>query len=405
MSNIKLIASKKNNKAIHVLDLEAGQYKYALLDDIKRLNNKDWVGDRLILDKLPINETYGTLAFKDKQNKVYGILKEYGKSLSVCLIPASRLDNKDKSLSGVNSELLEIDSSDEQIYTKKYWISKYNCIKALICTDNIHSLSKISVEQLKSIIEDKPSVHEETLETQQSVQEETQESLETSETQETVEEITESTVIEKEETKEIIEDKEELFKGTSNNSNEMLLEFEKSLEKRLENIIEREKVIKEKEKELIEKSSRLNKVLARAESGEVNNIVNTLLEVDNVYVDGVEHKRVNLKQDYVYEMLLKTVSIGDMITISKDYFTRLKVYMRKNLESNISYTKYKAISTIKFHSEVKENIVALVNYDESLDGIQLTILKDYDDTEFTEDDLARYILQYNKWRKNVAMLN
>jgi hypothetical protein len=177
-----------------------------------------------------------------------------------------------------------------------------------------------------------------------------------------------------------------------------------SIESRLSEVISREKVLDEREKELIDKSSKLNKMLARAEASEVGTVTDTILNVDNIFKINETPTDLKEQPDYIYEMILKVLNTGDMITLPLSYFSKIKCYMVKNLEANMSFTKYKALGTIKFDSRLDNNIFAVIDYDEEEQTVKVTVLKKYNDETVTENEIAAYMVKYNKWRKQSVMI-
>lgn len=164
------------------------------------------------------------------------------------------------------------------------------------------------------------------------------------------------------------------------------------------NMLEKYRELDNKIDELNKLKMQLNNLLNKLSHSDYINAIEELVEIDNVYTfdDNRIEKKYVAKEDIVYEMLLRGVSYGDIITISKDYFSKLKVYLKKTLESNLSYSKYRAIAVIKLEENSSYNVLAIVDYDESLDTMKLTILKPYGAYAIDDNDIDSYYIEYRR---------
>jgi hypothetical protein len=101
-----------------------------------------------------------------------------------------------------------------------------------------------------------------------------------------------------------------------------------------------------------------------------------------------------------YDIVLKVLRVNDNISIPKEYYSSLKAYVRKAIESNSSYTKYKAIVELKLNAQDENSLVVLTEYEESNEYVRVTVLKPFNEVKATQENLNDYLLEYDKWRQN-----
>ena len=173
----------------------------------------------------------------------------------------------------------------------------------------------------------------------------------------------------------------------------------------IENILEAY-YIKRKEREEFERQKeennklalKLKKLCAIATSNSMTD--ETLLDVQKVVtIDNKEDNNTLNTSELVYELILKALRKGDTISIPLNYFKKLKTTIRKNLFLSMSCTKYTALVDIRISDTSKDNLFALVEYDEDLEYTRITALKSYNSNKVDENDILVYEMDYNKWKK------
>lgn len=129
---------------------------------------------------------------------------------------------------------------------------------------------------------------------------------------------------------------------------------------------------------------------------------NTVASVSSIISFGnVPRKKYDsiFTRNLIYEIILKAIKVGDRVTIPNEYMQTVKCYMLKSLESNLSMTKYKSISKIKFSNESPESILAVVDYDEESEFTIITVLKEFNDEQISDNDIQYYTMEYNKLKR------
>lgn len=200
-----------------------------------------------------------------------------------------------------------------------------------------------------------------------------------------------------------VEDTTEPEENSKDNS---IDSFSKAMDKKLD-----EYYIARKERENFEKAKELvyeafNMVNKLTNSDVDNN--ETLLEVDEmIRVANKEDKVTSgeVNNDIVYEVVLKAIKEADRVSIPKDFYKKLPVIIKKNLFLNRDCTKYTAIVQIKFDKTSDMNLVAMAEYDESLDDVIVTVLKPFNDIVLSSDRFSFYEVKYNKWKKEHSFAN
>ena len=121
--------------------------------------------------------------------------------------------------------------------------------------------------------------------------------------------------------------------------------------------------------------------------------------MNKIYSFSGETEILNNPSDCMYEMLLKMIKVNDSVSISKDFISKIKVYMKKSLEATLDYSKYKALVVIKIEEHSEYSILAVLDYDDSKEDVRVSILKPYNKSVASEHDINTYYAEYVKWRK------
>ena len=101
----------------------------------------------------------------------------------------------------------------------------------------------------------------------------------------------------------------------------------------------------------------------------------------------------------IYELILKVMKIDDSISLPRDFYDNLITIIKRNMMISKSGTKYDSIVLIKIDRASKENLVARVEYDITKDYTRVTIIKQYDSNELTDNQLVDYEIKFNQWRR------
>lgn len=229
------------------------------------------------------------------------------------------------------------------------------------------------------------------------------------------------------ETKEEISEQEpnksitsELIANICRNTIAEFLEQSKSVNKRDEILLLKEKELREKEKEIqtklnelnesIEKNKELKETLveaiAIARDNTVNKISEQLIGVsDIIELDESTLNNNDTADTILYESMIKAVKTGDVISIPKKVYSRLSTLLKKNLYMNLEYTVYKAIVEIRFETKSINFMLAVVDYDEEQEFVKLTVMKPFNEEFVTPSQMIDYELKYNEWHKRNSFIN
>lgn len=150
--------------------------------------------------------------------------------------------------------------------------------------------------------------------------------------------------------------------------------------------------------------SRLESLLTKLEGNDYEEAVATIVNVNDIYSFD-DYADDDIKQsDVVYETLLKMASQFDCISVSSEYFNKIKLYLKKTLTSSIDYSSYRAIALIRFESGSQFGILALVDYTEGNDMVRITILKRYSNKPITDEEVNKYYIHYEAIRKKCMFM-
>jgi hypothetical protein len=127
MEIITVVASKEDKEKVYIVDLSNNRFQKISIDKLKTLKIENFDSKELKFknDKYSVLESLGTLAYIDKDNKFYGILKERNGLLSVMWITYENahklIDNNDyfDNLSNTQGNVLII--TGEKEITDRDW--------------------------------------------------------------------------------------------------------------------------------------------------------------------------------------------------------------------------------------------------------------------------------------------
>ena len=107
----------------------------------------------------------------------------------------------------------------------------------------------------------------------------------------------------------------------------------------------------------------------------------------------------NIGTDAVYELILKLMKVDDSISLPRTYYEKLSTIIKRNMMLSRDGSKYDSIILIRFNKMSKENIIARVEYDLTKDYTRVTVIKQYNAVELTDNQLLDYEIKFNQWRR------
>lgn len=376
------IVVKSNKYAYGLFDTATFQYK------LYRLSDKT----REVRDKL--KDYLYTAAFVNREYGFYGLMKDKDGVLTVIIMTTEDAErNKNRILNIEDKNIVEIGL---EIFEKEWARKIKGRVKCLVWKDNRYF--PLGVEKFMQHI----GAIEKQEETTEVVEQEVVEILE--QEKETVEQV-------ENENKHTIEELETVKHADSIESEDGDMsenagqEIEKAMEKYYTTRKEKEELEK-REAEANELANKAMKLINTVSSNSLDTIEDTILEIGDIITMNEEKDENKVVQsDFVYELMLKTIKKNDSISIPMKYFRKLKTTIRRNLFLNMSCTKYTALTDIKFNNTDKNNIFAVVEYDESLEDVRISVLKSFSSVRIEDSELVYYELNYNKWRKEHSYTN
>lgn len=188
--------------------------------------------------------------------------------------------------------------------------------------------------------------------------------------------------------------------GVLINKLSQLIDREQHLDKKEEQLNNKEQILLKKEQELHDKEVRLKiqeeevenlKLLFQEEESEIGKVVSV--------TEMWPHRPIDYEfEDYSFECKLKQAFPKETITIPMSFYKKIVASVVKFLENNRDFTAYRAIMTIRFIGDKVRNLLAVVNYDETAELVDIMILKKFTRFEVDRYDLNRYERQYREWR-------
>lgn len=385
-------------------------------------------------DTIPVFKSYGTLAYVNNEYNFYGILKERNKGVGIIWVSKEKAEKDDRfdSLCNRYGELLDITSEGLDVLDKS-WNKGF---KSSILSDSLRQFpckKEIFYESIGVKVETDGDIEDEQLDmnniTEEAKNKPTEiektpiENVEDTRTEEVCDTYSNSTdaqtdknednrqidilgTVEESVTEESKAESEEKKSGSELKteqriSMDLFNSYMSDIEARLIEVSKREEEIAKREAELIEASNKINNILANADSYSVDNIVDVILDVDIVANNSVITDNKYVCTDYTYEMILKLLHKGDCISIPFDYYSKLKPVVKKMLECNKSYNIYKVLVEISFNKASNENLVAIIDCDETINKVTIHILKPYNTDKMLDSQLKDYLTMYYSWRKQM----
>lgn len=392
MSNITFVKSIYNKRGVYVLDFDA--YKQVFAEG-SQLQISDTV-------RKSIKESRATLVFKNTQLKVYGYLlerRDKHKNLQLCWV-----------LTPINSEVEKINNSHKIFTLSDDKVINIDKFGDRLLDDPESPVNKFKYEVIYrqtpfGVLETEKRFRE-YLEGKNSLTEEEKEnSIETEKAETPVEK--ESAPVKKEISTEEEESsastekdrQEDTNKTAGQNSLDMQQVVDKVFSNKMNELLNKELVLKEKEKEI----DSLKDTLTKRLDG-LDNVIKMTNGIEaDAKIIGVTHiDKFNEEEviddidssDIAYETALKLMDFGDIITIPLKVFRKYTMYAKKAIESNREYTIYRILAIVKFDSKANREMLALCSFDETVGKVRIQVARKYMNKAVSEQDIVEYYDTY-----------
>lgn len=399
MSNITFVKSIYNKRGVYVLDFDT--YKQVFAEG-SQLQISDTV-------RKSIKESRATLVFKNTQLKVYGYLlerRDKHKNLQLCWV-----------LTPINSEVEKINNSHKIFTLSDDKVINIDKFGDRLLDDPESPVNKFKYEVIYrqtpfGVLETEKRFRE-YLEGKNSLTEEEKEnSIETEKAETPVEKA--ETPVEKESApvkKEISTEEEESSASTEKDRQEdtnktaaqncldMQQVVDNVFSNKMNELLNKELVLKEKEKEI----DSLKDTLTKRLDG-LDNVIKMTNGIEaDAKIIGVTHiDKFNEEEviddidssDIAYETALKLMDFGDIITIPLKVFRKYTMYAKKAIESNREYTIYRILAIVKFDSKANREMLALCSFDETVGKVRIQVARKYMNKAVSEQDIVEYYGTY-----------
>lgn len=418
MSNITFVKSNYNKRGVYVLDFDG--YKQVFAEG-SQLQISDTV-------RKSIKESRATLVFKNTQLKVYGYLlerRDKHKNLQLCWVltpinsEVEKVNNSHKIFTLPGDKVIDIDKFGDKLLDDpespvnkfKYEIIYRQTPFGVLETENRfrgylrgeNSLTEEDENETPVVKKESIKVGKESIEVKNDTEVEKTETPVEKENALVKEEISteskESTASTK---KEVHEDTnvEAAQKHVDAILNAPMQQaVDKIFSEKMDELLDRELVLREKEKEI----DSLKDKLANRLDG-LDNVIKMTNGIEaDAKIIGVTHiDKFNEEEviddidssDIAYETALKLMDFGDIITIPLKVFKKYTMYAKKAIESNRDYTIYRILAVVKFDSKANKEMLALCNFDETVGKVRIQVARKYMNKAVSEQDIVEYYDTY-----------
>lgn len=400
MSNITFVKSIYNKRGVYVLDFDA--YKQVFAEG-SQLQISDTV-------RKSIKESRATLVFKNTQLKVYGYLlerRDKHKNLQLCWVltpinsEVEKINNSHKIFTLSDDKVINIDKfGDRLLDDPESPVNKFRY-------EVIYRQTPFGVleteKRFREYLEGKNSLTEE--EKENSIETEKAETpVEKAETPvekaESIEVEKTEAPVEKESSASTKKDRQEdTNKTAGQNCLDMQQVVDKVFSNKMNELLNKELVLKEKEKEI----DSLKDTLTKRLDG-LDNVIKMTNGIEaDAKIIGVTHiDKFNEEEviddidssDIAYETALKLMDFGDIITIPLKVFRKYTMYAKKAIESNREYTIYRILAIVKFDSKANREMLALCSFDETVGKVRIQVARKYMNKAVSEQDIVEYYDTY-----------
>lgn len=400
MSNITFVKSIYNKRGVYVLDFDV--YKQVFAEG-SQLQISDTV-------RKSIKESRATLVFKNTQLKVYGYLlerRDKHKNLQLCWVltpinsEVEKINNSHKIFTLSDDKVINIDKfGDRLLDDPESPVNKFRY-------EVIYRQTPFGVleteKRFREYLEGKNSLTEE--EKENSIETEKAETpVEKAETSvekaESIEVEKTEAPVEKESSASTKKDRQEdTNKTAGQNCLDMQQVVDKVFSNKMNELLNKELVLKEKEKEI----DSLKDTLTKRLDG-LDNVIKMTNGIEaDAKIIGVTHiDKFNEEEviddidssDIAYETALKLMDFGDIITIPLKVFRKYTMYAKKAIESNREYTIYRILAIVKFDSKANREMLALCSFDETVGKVRIQVARKYMNKAVSEQDIVEYYDTY-----------
>lgn len=407
MSNITFVKSIYNKRGVYVLDFDG--YKQVFAEG-SQLQISDTV-------RKSIKESRATLVFKNTQLKVYGYLlerRDKHKNLQLCWVltpinsEVEKINNSHKIFTLSDDKVINIDKFGDRLLDDPE--SPVNKFKYEVIYRQTPFGVLETEKRFREYLEGKNSLTEEekenSIETEKAeTPVEKAESIEVEKTEAPVEK--ESAPVKKEISTEEEESsastekdmQEDVNKTAAQNCLDMQQVVDKVFSDKINELLNKELVLKEKEKEI----DSLKDTLTKRLDG-LDNVIKMTNGIEaDAKIIGVTHiDKFNEEEviddidssDIAYETALKLMDFGDIITIPLKVFRKYTMYAKKAIESNREYTIYRILAIVKFDSKANREMLALCSFDETVGKVRIQVARKYMNKAVSEQDIFEYYDTY-----------
>ena len=400
MSNITFVKSIYNKRGVYVLDFDT--YKQVFAEG-SQLQISDTV-------RKSIKESRATLVFKNTQLKVYGYLlerRDKHKNLQLCWVltpinsEVEKINNSHKIFTLSDDKVINIDKFGDRLLDDPE--SPVNKFKYEVIYRQTPFGVLETEKRFREYLEGKNSLTEE--EKENSIEtEKAKTPVEKAETPvekaESIEVEKTEAPVEKESPASTEKDKQEDTSRTAGqNSLDMQQVVDKVFSDKMNELLNKELVLKEKEKEI----DSLKDTLTKRLDG-LDNVIKMTNGIEaDAKIIGVTHiDKFNEEEviddidssDIAYETALKLMDFGDIITIPLKVFRKYTMYAKKAIESNREYTIYRILAIVKFDSKANREMLALCSFDETVGKVRIQVARKYMNKAVSEQDIVEYYDTY-----------
>lgn len=400
MSNITFVKSIYNKRGVYVLDFDV--YKQVFAEG-SQLQISDTV-------RKSIKESRATLVFKNTQLKVYGYLlerRDKHKNLQLCWVltpinsEVEKINNSHKIFTLSDDKVINIDKFGDRLLDDPE--SPVNKFKYEVIYRQTPFGVLETEKRFREYLEGKNSLTEE--EKENSIETEKAETpVEKAETPvekaESIEVEKTEAPVEKESSASTEKDRQEdTNKTAGQNCLDMQQVVDKVFSNKMNELLNKELVLKEKEKEI----DSLKDTLTKRLDG-LDNVIKMTNGIEaDAKIIGVTHiDKFNEEEviddidssDIAYETALKLMDFGDIITIPLKVFRKYTMYAKKAIESNREYTIYRILAIVKFDSKANREMLALCSFDETVGKVRIQVARKYMNKAVSEQDIVEYYDTY-----------
>ena len=142
-------------------------------------------------------------------------------------------------------------------------------------------------------------------------------------------------------------------------------------------------------------ADRVLDLIAKLDNEEFEKANSIILDVDTVYSGLITptEKKIDIRQ----EMLLKSLSYGDRVSLDREFIENISVYYRKGLKTSGDMARYKAIVVMKLEATSENSIIAILHYDESKDKAVVEVIAPFGKNDNSNEAVERHYLNYLRY--------